>query len=128
MKTPVAMIQQVISRDTLMKVRSFKDFHDHTKRDMARRMADSIEHKMEYSCEEDIQIDSLVVRGKVVIMSPKEYQELMIKHEQLVRELERLNEQKCKHNYYRPKDTGGTIPDERRMTPEENRSFWGIFG
>ncbi|PFW43773.1 hypothetical protein [Priestia megaterium] len=102
MKTPVAMIQQVISRDTLMNVRSFKDFHDHTKKDMARRMADSIEHKMQYSCEEDIQIDSLVVQGKVIIMSPKEYQDLMIEHEQLKRELTRLNEQKCKYSYYRP--------------------------
>lgn len=122
MKTPVAMIQQVISRDTLMKVRSFKDFHDHTKREMAHRMGESIEHKMEYSCEEDIQIDSLVVRGKVVIMSPKEYQDLMLERKQLKEELRQY-----KTYRHGVQDTGGTIPN-RPMTEEENRRHWGIFG
>ena len=104
MNNNLAMIQQTISRDTLMNVRSFKDFHDYTKKDMARRMADSIEHKMQYSCEEDIQIDSLVVHGKVVIMSPKEYQDLLIERAQLKREVNRLKEEKHEYSYYRPRN------------------------
>ncbi|MDT0150012.1 hypothetical protein Q9R38_26075 [Priestia aryabhattai] len=128
MNNNLAMIQQTISKDTVMNVRSFKDFHDYTKKDMARRMADSIEEKMEYSCTDEIRTDNFIVQGKVVIMSPKEYQELLIERAQLKREVNRLKEEKHEYSYYRPRDTGGTIPDERRMTPEENRSFWGIFG
>jgi hypothetical protein len=121
MKSPMAMIQQVISNETLQNVRSLKDFETYTKENMAHRMTESVAKKMEFSSHKD-DYNNLVVRGKVFILSPSEYQEMAEKTRMLQQKVVELERQS-----YRVQDTGGTIPN-RPMTEQENRSFWGIFG
>jgi len=129
MKSPMAMIQQVISNETLQNVRSLKEFETYTKENMAHRMTESVAKKMEFSSHKD-DYNNLVVRGKVFILSPSEYQEMAEKTRLLEQKVSELKRQLLSVSYggNGVQDTGGTIPDERRMTPEENRSFWGIFG
>jgi hypothetical protein len=114
-----------VSKYELDKVRDLKNFHDHTIDKMVQRFAPVIKKKMTLTSSD---IDSgvfagggaLEVKAEVVILSTKEYKDMQD-------EIKLLKQMANKENH---KSDFDQWEQDRynRMTPEEQRGYWGIFG